>query len=265
MDDDNFFLDDSADLPVEEASDEIEQDAADFEQQTEESTNEPESVEETQTPEPETPQERMLRLKVDREEKEVPESEAIRLAQIGMNQDRAIARAKQEARDTYIKEQGYTWNDKPITNEAEYKQALAEQKMIEQYKDRDLPPEVIQELVESRRDREERQREKQEKAEQEKQQAAFAEFFNYFESANERKFDPKTDTLPQEVIDMAESGVPLKYAYMDYHNRQLRNSLKVAKQNKTNSEKAPVGSVTSNGSVDTGKEDDWFSKGLDNY
>lgn len=258
MDDDNFFLDDSADLPVEETSNEIEQDAADFEQQTDESTNEPESVEDTQTPEPETPQERMLRLKVDREEKEVPESEAIRLAQIGMNQDRAIARAKQEARDTYIKEQGYTWNDKPITNEAEYKQALAEQEMINKYKDRDLPPEVIQELVESRRDREERQREKQEKEQQDKQQAAFAEFFNYFESANERKFDPKTDILPQEVIDLAESGVPLKYAYMDYHNKQLKNSLKVSKQNETNQKKAPVGSVTAHGNNKMESEDEFL-------
>lgn len=260
MDDENFFLDDSADLPVGDTSDEIEQDSSDFDQQADENTNDSVETEQEQetTPEPETPQERMLRLKVDREEREIPESEAILLAQKGLNYERAVERAKQEARDTYIAEQGYTWNDKPITNESEYKQALAEQEMINKYKDRDLPPEVIQELVESRRDREERQREKQEKAEQEKQQKTFEEFFNYFESANDRRFDPKTDILPQEVIDLAESGVPLKYAYMDYHNKQLKNSLKVSKQNETNSKKAPVGSVTAHGNNKSEPEDDFL-------
>lgn len=189
----------------------------------------------------------------------MPEEEAIRLAQIGMNQDRAIARAKQEARDEYIRDQGYTWNDKPITNEAEYKQAIAEKEMMDKYKDKDLPPEVIQELIESRRDREERQKEKQAKQEEEKYQKDYNEFFQYFESANDRRFDPKTDTLPQEVIDAANNGVPLKYAYMDYHSKQLRNSLKVSKQNETNQKKSPVGSVTSHGNNAKVADDDFMS------
>lgn len=244
--DDDMILDDGFDsLPADDASDEIVQDPSDFEEQVEEPTSEPtEPVEEKKE---DTPQQRMLKLKVDREEQELPEDEVIRLAQIGKNQDRAIARAQQEARDAYIREQGYTWNDKPITNEAEYKQALAEKEMMDKYKDNNLPPEVIQELIESRRDREERQKEKQAKQEEEKYQKDYNDFFQYFESANDRRFDPKTDILPQEVIDAANNGVPLKYAYMDYHAKQLRNSLKTAKQNETNSKRAPVASVTAHG------------------
>jgi hypothetical protein len=258
-DDDMILPDDFESLPADESMDDTIEPVEDLDTETaEEPTSETtEPVEDTQ--EPETPQQRMLKLKVDRGEREVPEEEAILLAQKGLNYERGIERAKQEARDAYIAEQKYTWNDKPITNEAEYKQAMAEQEMINKYKDRDLPPEVIQELVESRRDREERQKEKQAKEEQEKQQTAYNEFFDYFESVNERKFDPKTDMLPQEVIDAADKGKPLMYAYMEHHNKQLRNSLKVAKQNETNSKKAPVGSVTAHGNNKTEPEDAFLS------
>jgi hypothetical protein len=150
---------------------------------------------------------------------------------------------------------GYTWNGQPITTEAQYKQAMAEQKLIEQYRDRDLPPEVIQELVENRRDREERQREKQTQAEQAKQQEAFNEFFQYFEQVNDRRFDANKDILPQEVIDAVAKGQPLKFAYMEHHNKTLRDQLKIAKQNQSNSKKAPVGSVTAGGGVKTDPED----------
>lgn len=259
MDEDNFFGDDSFDLPVEESTEEvIEQDPSDFEtdEVTEPTSEDTEPVEEVK--EPETPQQRMLRLKVDREEREVPEDEVIRLAQIGANQDRAIARAEQKVLDDYIAKQGYTWNDKPITTHAQYEQALQEQKMMEQYKDNNLPPEVIQELIESRRDREERAKEKEAKETEAKQQSEYNDFFQYFEGANDRRFDPKTDILPQEVIDAANNGVPLKYAYMDYHSKQLRNSLKTAKQNETNQKKAPVGSVTSHGNNAKEADDDFL-------
>lgn len=256
--DEDGFFDDSDSLPADDiAEDTIEQESSDFEQDevTEPTSEDTPTVEEVKE---DTPQQRMLKLKVDREEQELPEDEVIRLAQIGKNQDRAIARAQQEARDNYIKEQGYTWNDKPITNEAEYKQAIAEKEMMDKYKDKDLPPEVIQELIESRRDREERAKEKQAKQEEEKYQKDYNEFFNYFESVNKRRFDPKTDTLPQEVIDAANAGQPLKYAYMEHFTKQLRNSLKTAKQNETNSKRAPVASVTAHGSNAKEAEDEFL-------
>lgn len=244
MDDDKQFDMGFDDLPVNESvSDEFEQDPSDFEtEETEESTNETvETVEEVK----ETTEPQKIKVKFDREERELSVEEASLLAQKGMNYERAVARAAQEARDAYIAEQGYEWQGKPITNEAEYKQAIAEKEMMDKYKD--LPPELMQEIVESRRDREERAKEKQAKETEAKQQGDYNDFFQYFESVNERRFDPKTDTLPQEVIEAANNGQPLKYAYMEHFTKQLRNSLKVSKQNETNKQKAPVGSITSHG------------------
>jgi hypothetical protein len=260
MDEDDMILpDDFESLPADESMEDTKEPVEDLDTETvEEPTSETtEPVEDTQ--EPETPQQRMLKLKVDRGEREVPEEEAILLAQKGLNYERGIERAKQEARDAYIAEQEIMWNGKLISTEAEYKQATAEQKLINQYKDRDLPEEVIQELLAGRRDREERAKEKEANEKQAKQQAAYNEFFDYFESVNERKFDPKTDILPQEVIDAADKGKPLMYAYMEHHNKQLRNSLKVAKQNETNSKKAPVGSVTAHGNNKPEPEDDFLA------
>lgn len=185
--------------------------------------------------------------------------------QKGLVMDKAVERARQEAaqqaRDAVIAEMGMEWNGKPIKTESEYKQAVAEQKLIEQYKDRDLPPEVIQELVENRKFREEQQREKAEKESQAQRQAQFDEFFRYFESTNDRAFDPAKDTIPPEVQAAVESGVPLKFAYMEHQNKELRSRLKIASQNQANKQKAPIGSVTANGNKPAEAED-LFLKGF---
>jgi hypothetical protein len=171
-----------------------------------------------------------------------------------MNYEKAVERARveaaQQAKDSLIAEMGYTWNGQPITTETEYKQALAEQKLIEQYRDRDLPPEVIQELVESRRDREERQQEKAARDADAKVQSEYKDFLETFQSMNERQFTDK-DTIPQEVWDAVNKGQPLKFAYLEHHNKELRNQLKIAKQNQANTKKAPVGSVTAGGGTRT--------------
>lgn len=91
------------------------------------------------------PQLPSLKVKFNHEEKEIPYEEAVQLAQKGMNYDRAVARAQQEARDAYIAEQGYEWQGKSITTEAEYKAAVREQELLNQYKE--LPPEVAQQLT----------------------------------------------------------------------------------------------------------------------
>lgn len=222
-----------------------------------------EPVAEDTKPEEEQPTPQKLKIKFNHEEREIDLEEAAALAQKGMNYDKAVERASQEAaqkaRDSLIADMGYTWNGKAITTEAEYKQAMAEQKIIEQYKDRDLPDEVIQELLESRRDREERKREKAEKEAEEKQLASFNEFFDYFKDVNERAFDPQKDTIPPEVKAAVDKGESLKHAYMEYHNKELRNRLKVEAQNKENQRKAPVTGVTTNGGTKTEPEDPFLA------
>jgi hypothetical protein len=219
-------------------------------------------AEETTEPIVDTPK---LKIKYNHEEKEISLEEATALAQKGLNYEKAIERAQQEAaqqaRDAWIVEQGYTWNGKTITTESEYRQATAEQDLINKYQDRDMPPEVIQELVESRRFRESHLQERQQSEAKAREDAHLFDFLNYFKASNERDFDPAKDKIPQEVWEASNKGVPLKYAYMEHHTKELQTKVKVIKQNESNKQKAPVGSVTAHGSNEVAADDD-FMKGF---
>jgi hypothetical protein len=194
-----------------------------------------------------------IKVKFNHQEMELPYDEAVTHIQKGMNFDKSVERAKQEARDAYIAEQGYVWNDKPITTEAEYKQALKEQEIYEKYQAQGLPEEVIAELVESKRFREETKAEKQTKAEQAKREAESLEFLKYFKEENGREFDTEKDTIPDEVIELANKGKTLADAYAYHANKQLKAKLaemeaKINAQqtNSANAASSP-GSVTGNG------------------
>lgn len=232
-------------------------DTEEADEPTRESEEPVEAEQETPLTEPQK-----IKIKFDREEKELSVEEAAQLAQKGLGFDRAVERAKQEARDAYIAEQGHVWNGQPIRTEAEYRQAVAEQQLIEQYKDRELPDELIQEIMAGRRDREERAKEREAQEAKAKKDADAGDFLAYFKSVNDRDYDANKDSIPQTVWDAVNSGTPLRFAYMEHHNKELQKQLKIAKQNESNQKKAPVGSVTSNGSVKQDAEDDWFSKGL---
>lgn len=260
----NMILDDGFDdLPVEEPQADTQDilDNSDTETVEEPTNDSTETVNEEQV----TPQ--MLKIKVDREEREISVEEAAILAQKGWNYDRAVERARveaaQQARDSVIADMGYTWNGNPITTETQYKQAMAEQELINKYKDRDLPDEVIKELVESKRDREERAEEKRVREQEAKRQGDFEEFFKYFESVNGRTFDPVKDKVSPEVDAAVRNGQPLKYAYMEHHNKVLQDQLKISKQNEANVKKSPIGSVTANGSAKTLSKDPFLEGFMD--
>lgn len=200
----------------------------------------------------ETPQ--RFKVKYNSEEQEISYDDAIPLIQKGMNYEKSVERAKQEARDAYIAEQGFEWNGKQITTEAEYKQALQEREWMEQYQDRDLPDEVVQELIEGRKFRESFQEQQKAKQAEERQQAEAMEFFEYFHEVNGRAYQP--GDLPSEVTQMAEEmNIPIKFAYMQYQTKQLQNQIKILKQNEENAKRAPIGGLTTHGSNETESED----------
>lgn len=260
---DDIILPEGFEMPQPEGTEPV----VETQEQTEPETVEPgeDTTPPDTTEQPEVTEPQKIRVKFNHEEKELTVEEAAQLAQKGMNYEKAVERARQEAaqqaRDAVIAEMGYTWNGKPITTESEYKQALAEQELINKYKDRELPEEVIKELIENRRFREESMKEKQTKETQAKEQAQFAEFFEYFQDANGRAFDPAKDSIPAEVQEAVSKGVPLKFAYMEHHNKELRNRIKIETQNKANKAKAPVGGVTVNGGTPPTSED-LFLKGF---
>lgn len=257
-DDDVIMPDDfESDTPTEEIQ--AEQEPADTETEVEDTK--PPEVE----AEPNVQDSPKLKLKYNSEDREVSLEEAKILAQKGLNYEKAIERAQQEAtqraRDSWIAEQGYTFNGRPLTTEAEYRQAKEEEALIERYRDRDLPEEVVQELVAGRRDREERAREKQQNEVKAKEDANLQEFLQYFKDTNDRDFDTAKDSIPAEVWEVSNRGIPLKYAYMEHHAKELSTTVKVLKQNESNKQKAPVGSITAHGSNEVASEDD-FEKGF---
>lgn len=162
--------------------------------------------------------------------------------QKGLNYDKAVERAKQEARDAYIAEQGFTWNGKPITTEAEYAQALREKEIYDSLQDKDLPDEVVNELLESRRDREERAREKQILAEQKRQEEDWKAFASAYPEI-------KAEDIPDSVVVEVAQGKSLVDAYARYENKVLKTKLQELTKGKQVAEVNAVNASTSPGSV----------------
>jgi hypothetical protein len=137
-----------------------------------------------------------------------------------------------------------------------------EQQQINELIQNNIPEEYAKEMIENRKFREQFQSKEKEQQEQQKQQAELTEFLGYFKQANGRDFDSQKDAIPPEVLEANQNGVPLKFAFMEHHNNQLQQQLKIMKQNKENTQRAPVGSVTQHGSTETASKDP-FEMGFD--
>lgn len=181
-------------------------------------------------------------------EKTFTQSELNEIVQKRLERDRESTskKAAQEARDAYIAEQGYEWNGKKITTEAEYKQAIFEQDLMKKYQDQGLPDDVVQELVESKKFRENYESERKQSAEKAKQEAEFKAFLDAYP-------DVEPQNIPQSVWDDVQGGRSLVDAYVKYENQTLKQRLaevekakQVEQQNLDNAQ-ASTGAVTNTG------------------
>jgi regulator of replication initiation timing len=149
-------------------------------------------------------------------------------------------------------------------NVDEYIQAVnqyQEEQRLNELLQQNIPEEYAREMLENRKFREQLESERQAKQREEQQNAEFNDFFKYFKEANGRDFVPETDGIPDSVWQANQQGVPLRYAYAEYENQQLRQQLNTLKKNQDNAKKAPVGGVTQHGSHETASEDP-FLKGF---
>lgn len=189
--------------------------------------------------------------------------EAVPLMQKGMNYDKLQERLnalESDPRLSYVEKQA----NKHSMSVPEYLQAVEareEQDRLDELINQNIPEEYAKEMLAARKDREERQVEKKAQEEQIKRDQELNGFLAYFQEENGRAFDSAKDSIPKEVSDAYNSGTPLKYAYMEYHSKQLKTQLKVSKQNEENIKRAPAGSVTAHGSTEVAEEDD-FMKGF---
>lgn len=154
----------------------------------------------------------------------------------------------QKARDSLIAEEDIEWNGKKVTTEAEYKQMLREAEITKQYKDKQLPEEIVQELVDAKKFRDEVEPELKQNRTEKKQTADFKAFFEAYPT-----IDPKD--VPQSVwVDYA-AGKDLIDTYAKHENAILKQKLadlekqkQVEQQNKENAE-AATGSVIGQGTA----------------
>jgi len=192
-----------------------------------------------------------LKIKYNKDEVPLTMEEAQTLAQKGMNYDKAVERARQEARDSLIASYGYEWNGKPITTEAEYNQALREKELYDNLQSKNLPDDVVRELVENRKFREQFEQERQGAQTKAQKEQDMLNFLQQFPGV-------KPEEIPQDVWQEFNNGRSLVDAYTRHENKALRERVakleettQAREKNNQNAQTSP-GSVTGNGSVPTG-------------
>lgn len=165
----------------------------------------------------------------------------------------ATAKARQEARDAWIAEQGYEWKGKQIATEAEYRNAIKEKELEDTIRNQysNVPDEIVNELMEGRRFRDELQAERKALQEKESQNKMMQEFINEYPEV-------KPTDIPSEVWESVSQGKPLTDAYAMYENKMLRQRVQALSANARNAE-------TSTGAVkSTAKSNaDQFLAGFD--
>jgi len=223
---------------------------------TETTETEPtESVEETKpTEEVESPK---VKLKYNHEEKEYSLDDVVPLAQKGLNYDKlqekfeAIqnnpALAKYSKVEEISKLLGYQTDDELLD-------ALYQTHYERTAEAQGLTPAQIQkehELAQKERALVEKETTT---AQQQRENKMYADFASNFPEV-------KADAIKPETWAKVNNGMDLIVAYNMQQNQDLVNELKIFKQNAENAKKAPVGSVSVNGSDNT-KHDD-FLDGFD--
>jgi len=196
----------------------------------------------TQTQQPQIPP--AIKVKFNHEEREIPYEEAVTHIQKGMNYEKAVERARQEARDSWIAEQGYEWKGKPIKTEAEYKQALQEQEMENKIRAQysNVPDEIVNELLEGKRFREQYQTEKQTSEQKAAEQKMYADFLEAYP-------DIKPEEIPAEVWKEVKEGKNLTDAYVRYENKRLKDEMSKYQQQQQTQQANDKNAVTSTGAV----------------
>lgn len=213
-------------------------------------------------------QEQLFKLKYNSEELELPESEVIKFAQMGMNYEKVQGRLQALENDPRLQFVNELAEENQYDDPMEFLEmfkAQREQERIDELVQNNIPEEYAREMVESRKHREEQQKMQEKQQQEQQEQREYIDFFEQFRRATGKDFNPDNDKIPQEVLDIrAQEGVPLKFAYMQFHNQQLQQQISVFKQNESNQKKAPLkGGVTNHGSGDAPLDD--FLLGFESY
>lgn len=168
-------------------------------------------------------------------------------------EQKAYAKAQDDLID---KQYGASHN---IHTLAEYENAIKAQEQQEkedrirqEYEAKGVPEELLDELVQSKKDREERKAEKETRAKEEANQKQYLEFATAYP-------DVKSEEITKDVWEQFNQGIPLKIAYAaSQENASLKAKIAEyeaklsAKETNKSNEDSSTGSITGNGTGDTG-------------
>ncbi|MGL4107259.1 hypothetical protein [Clostridium sp. LP20] len=247
------------DLGFEDEVDSVE-DTDQTEEATEENQTEEENQENIEAKEESKEDTPTIKVKFNHQEMDLPLDQAQEYIQKGMNYDKILGQL-QEVQDN----QGLQYlNDlsqksgMSVDEMVSHWRQQEEQAEIDELVQKNIPPEYAKEMIENKKFREEQLRKEKEAAKENESQAMYKEFVQAYPYA-------KAEEIPPEVWDKVDAGVPLKYAYMEYENAKLQEKIKVKTQNETNKKRAPGLGVTSNGTAESVKEDDFLEGFNEDY
>ena len=160
--------------------------------------------------------EQTLKVKYLKEERELSLEEAVKYAQLGLNEERLSNKYKAELdglQDTknVIAELAKLNNISEADAIRNLKESIEKAKIEEIKANADIPDDVAKELLEARRI-------KAEYAEKQKAEESNKEFTDFVKDYP----NVKAEEIPQEVWDVQKEGVPLKYAYQSYLLNQIQ-------------------------------------------
>ena len=167
-----------------------------------------------------------------------------------------INEARQQAKDEFIATQGYEWNGQPVTTEAQYDAAVAEQS--EQERRAELEGKGIDvNMMDAAIANNPTVKQAKELIDNQKKLEAtnkgYADFIGEFP-------DVKSESITQETWEMVNNGMSLVDAYTRQESKELKAKLKIYTQNETNKTKAPISKgITTHGSDEVASEDDFMA------
>jgi len=214
----------------------------------------------------EEPEQDLHKLVYNGEEKHIPYDELVKLGQMGMNYEKIYGQLNDLRNDPRLsfvdelaKENGY----EDVNDFVSEFRLMQEQARLDELVQNNIPEEYAREMLESQKFRAQMQEQQQQQEQQQREMSEYQDFFDAYRQANGKDFNPETDKIPQEVLDIREQKqIPLRYAFMEFQTKQMAQQLSVYKQNQSNTKKATIsGGITKHGGGDTPIDD--FLAGFD--
>jgi hypothetical protein len=166
-----------------------------------------------------------------------------------------INEARQQAKDEFIASQGYEWNGKPITTEAQYNQAMAEQAENQrraELEEKGIDPKYLDDAVENNPTVKQAKELLAQQAQERARQQNFNDFMAEYPNV-------KAEQISKETWELVNQGKSLVDAYARQEAKELKEKLKVYSQNDANKKKAPISKgIAIHGSDEVASEDDFM-------